>query len=139
MAAFVKFESFTTGLAQGLFQCGAGQDDLKVYLTNNTPDVVNDVNFADLPGIAAGNGYPAGGLSTNNSITSAGGVASVVGVDVVFTASGGSIGPFQYVVLYDDTAVNNPLIGYWSYGSSITLNDSETLTVDFGSSMFTIT
>lgn len=50
--------------------------------------------------------------------------------DVVFTASG-SMGPFRYAILYDDTLTGDPLIGYWDYGSSITLASGETFTVDF--------
>lgn len=138
MAAFVKFYSFTDGLAKGVFNCQT--DDLKVYLTNAAPDVANDTVKADLAEISAGNGYAAGGLSTTNAVTSALGVASVTGVDVVWTATGGTIGPFQTVVLYDDTATGDPLIGYWSYpGSPVTLQAGETFSVDFGSSMFTIT
>ena len=59
---------------------------------------------------------------------------------MVFTAAGGSIGPFRYAVLYNDTPVSpaNPLIGYWDYGSSVTLASGETFTVDFGASLFTI-
>lgn len=139
MAAFTKFYSLTEKLAQGVFDCAT--DDLKVYLTNNTPDPAADTVAADLPEIAAGNGYSAGGESTANSVTTSLGVASVVaGTDVTWTASGGPIGPFQYVVLYDDTIPGNPLIGYWAYpGGSITLQAGETFTVDFGTSMFTIT
>ena len=68
-------------------------------------------------------------------------MTTVTGVDVVFTASGGSIGPFRYVVLYNDTPTSplDPLIAYWDYASSITLLTGETFTVDFGASLFTIT
>ena len=61
------------------------------------------------------------------------GTAKVTGTDIVFTAAGGSIGPLRYAVLYNDspTSPAKPLIAWWDYGSSITLNDQETLTVDF--------
>jgi hypothetical protein len=50
--------------------------------------------------------------------------------DTVFTASGGAIGPFRYVILYNSTATNL-LIGSYDYGSNVTLNNTETFTVDF--------
>jgi hypothetical protein len=62
----------------------------------------------------------------------------LTGTVVVFTALGGSFGPFRYVILYNDTATNDPLIGWWDYGSSITCNDGETFTVDFGTSIIEI-
>lgn len=51
------------------------------------------------------------------------------GNEVVWTANGGSIGPFEYAVLYDVSAANEDLIGWWSYGSALTINDGETFTV----------
>ena len=35
-------------------------------------------------------------------------------------------------------ASNEELIGYWDYGSSITLQDEETFAVDFGASILTL-
>jgi hypothetical protein len=90
--------------------------------------------------ITAGNGYPAGGTDIQNALSETGGTATVTGVDVVWTASGGSVGPFRYVPLYNDTQTtpNKPLVAWWDYGSAVTLNNGETFTVDFGSSVFTL-
>jgi hypothetical protein len=137
MAAFNKFNAFTEHLAEKVHDLDL--DTLKVLLTNTAPVATNSVK-ADLTEIGAGNGYTAGGEDTTNSTSRASGTTSVIGVDVVWTASGGSIGPFQYVVLYNDTPASpaDPLIGWWDYGSAITLLTGETFTADFGSSMFTI-
>ena len=110
-----------------------GSDTLKVLLTNTTPVATNTVK-ANLTEISAGNGYTAGGTaaSITSSVQTSGTYKLVLG-DVVFTAAGGSIGPFRYAVLYNDTPTSpaDPLIGWYDYGSSITLADTETLTVDF--------
>lgn len=140
MASAVKFHQFKTDLAAGVHvnALNADTDVLKVYLTNTAPDQALDTLFAELAEIAAGNGYTAGGHDVQNAASTVTGTITVVGTDVVITASGGSIGPFRYVVLYNSTAVGGPLIQYWDYGSSITLADGESFTVDFGASLFTV-
>lgn len=52
--------------------------------------------------------------------------------DIVLTASG-TVAAFRYVVLYNDTPTSpaDPLIGWYDYGSDLTLNNGETFTVDF--------
>jgi hypothetical protein len=140
MAAYVKFQDMVEQLCKGKHDCAAAGHTFKVMLTNTAPIVTNTVK-ADLTEIAAGNGYTAGGVDVQNDITETGGTATVTAVDVVITASGGTIGPFRYVVLYNDsqTVPAKPLIGYWDYGSSISLLTGESLTVDFGSnSLFTL-
>jgi hypothetical protein len=132
MAVFNKFNSFSEAVAEGLHNLGS--NTLKIMLTNSAPLATNTVK-ANLTDISAGNGYTAGGTAvtiTASSQTS--GLYKLVGNDVVFTASGGSIGPFRYAVLYNDTASNDELIGWWDYGSSITLLTGETLTVDLDAS-----
>lgn len=131
MASFQKFEAFVENLAEGKFNLGS--DTLKVYLTNATPDTAADAVKADLAEISAGNGYTAGGnQATVSSSAQSGGTYKLVLADpATWTASGGSIGPFRYSVLYSDTATSDELIGYWDYGSSITLSAGETFKVDF--------
>lgn len=138
MAAFNKYEVFTEHLAEKVHDLDL--DTLKVLLSNTAPNAATHAVKADATEISAGNGYSAGGTDANNATSRSGGTTSVTGVDIVFTASGGSIGPFRYAILYNDTPASpaDPLIGWWDYGSSITLNNGETFTTDFGSSLFTL-
>lgn len=108
-------------------------DTLKVMLTNTVPLATNQV-FADLTEITAQNGYSAGGsVATVTSSSQTSGTYKLVLADVSFVASGGSFGPFRYAVLYNDTPTSpaDPLIGWWDYGSSISVNNGETFTVDY--------
>lgn len=128
MATFNKFNSFVEALAEKAHNLGS--DTLKFLLTNTAPSASNSVK-ADLTEISAGNGYTAGGTAaTISSSSQTSGTYKLVLADVVFTASGGSIGPFRYAVLYNDTAASDELIGYYDYGSSITLASGETFTID---------
>lgn len=129
MATFTKFNSFVEAVAEKVHNLGS--DTLKVMLTNSAPAAANTVK-ADITEISSGNGYTAGGTqATQTSSAQSAGVYKLVCADVVFTASGGSIGPFRYAVLYNDTAASDELIGYWDYGSAITLTTGGTFTVDF--------
>lgn len=132
MASFNKFDSFVEYLAEGVMNLGS--DTFKVMLTNTAPTSSNSVK-ADLTEISAGNGYTAGGntASITSSSQTSGTYKLVLADPATWTATGGSIGPLRYAVLYDDTPSSpaKPLIGWWDYGSSITLNANETFTVDF--------
>lgn len=138
MAAFNKFQTFVTDLSSGVHNLGT--DTLKIYLSNDAPDAATDKVKADLAEIAGGNGYVSGGAEIQNVGNSVNGTFTLTGTDVTWIAAGGAVGPFRYVVLYNDTPTspNDPLIGWWDYGSSITLQDTESFTVDFGASIFTI-
>ncbi len=129
MAAFNRFNSLTEDLAEKIHNLGS--DTLKVMLTNTAPSAANSVK-ADITEISAGHGYTAGGTAVTITASSqTGGTYKLVGNDVVFTASGGSIGPLRYAVLYNSTPAAGNLIGWWDYGSALTLADGSTLTVDF--------
>lgn len=128
MASFVKFNSFVEAVAEKVHNLGS--DTLKVALTNTAPNAT-DTQLSAITQISNGNGYTTGGTAaTISSSSQTSGTYKLVLADVVFTASG-SMGPFRYAVLYNDTATNDELIGYWDYGSSVTLAASETFTVDF--------
>jgi len=128
----VKFNAFVENQWNSKMDWDA--DVFKVMLTNTAPVATNSVK-ADLTEITAGNGYTAGGTATTITTSRTTGTLTVSGTQVVFTAAAGTIGPFRYAVLYDDTITTpaDPLVSFWDYGSSITLNDSETFTVMFSS------
>lgn len=131
MASFNKFQPFVEKLAEKTFNLGS--DTLKLALSNTAP--VNTQSVFDSgtnhPPPAAANGYTSGGNTiTISSSTQTSGTYKLVLADSVFTAAGGSIGPFRYAILWDDTAALDELIGWWDYASSITLLVGETFTWD---------
>ena len=136
MASYVKFQPFVEALAEKVHNLGA--DTLKVALTNTAPNA-SDATLSQITQIANGNGYTTGGTqATISSSAQTSGTYKLVLNDVVFTASG-SLGPFRYAVLYNDTASNDELIGSWDYGSSVTLASGDTFTVDFDGSAGVLT
>lgn len=130
MATFNKYQCFVENLAEKVHNLGS--DTLKIALTNTAPAATDTVwNTTVYPAPTSANGYTAGGNTlTVTSSAQTSGTYKLVVSDSVFTAAGGAIGPFRYVVLYNSTA-SGAVIGYYDYGSSITLNDTETFTVDF--------
>jgi hypothetical protein len=127
MAAFSKFNAFVEHLAEKVHNLGA--DQLVIALSNVAPVAGNSV-LADITEISYTN------LSSRNVTTSSSsqtsGTYKLVLADLVLTASG-AVGPFRYVVLYNDTPTSpaDPLICWFDYGSSIALANGETFTVDF--------
>lgn len=129
MATFNKFNSFVENVAEKVHNLGS--DTLKVVLTNSAPVAANTV-LANITQIANGNGYTTGGTqAVQSSSAQVSGTYKLVLADVLFSASGGSIGPFQYAVLYNDTATNDELIGWYDYGTGLTITTGNNFLVDF--------
>lgn len=118
---------------------------LKYALTNTAPNAATNTVLADITQIAATGGYTAGAgggyAVAGVTYTETGGVATLSHTDLVITAAGGSVGPFRYTVLYNDTATSpaDALIGYLDYGSALTLADTETLTIDLTTGVLQVT
>jgi len=131
VASFNKFNSFVEAVAEKVHNLGS--DTLTVALTAaaNAP-TATDTQLSDLTEISYTNCSSRAITTSTSSQTS--GTYKLVLTDLVLTASGGNVGPFRYVVIYNDTATNDELIGYYDYGSEITLADGETLTIDFDAS-----
>jgi hypothetical protein len=125
MATYNKFNPFTK--AVGDKKHNLSSDSLKIALTNSAPSAANAV-LADITEISYTN-LSARAVTTTSFNTSSGTVKLIL-ADLVLTASG-AVATFRYVVLYNDTATNDELIGWWDYGSALTMANGETFTVDF--------
>jgi hypothetical protein len=134
MATYNKFQSFVEALAEKIHNLGS--DTLKVALTNSAPSAAN-TQLSDITQITYTNLSSRTLVTSSSSQTS--GVYALVIADLVLTASGGSVGPFRYIVIYNDTATNDELVAWFDYGSAITMADNETLTLDFGANLLTLT
>lgn len=131
MAVFNKFNDYVEQESKAIHNWAA--HTFKVALTNSAPLATNTI-LADITQIAATGGYVAGGYALDSIVlTETAGVAKLTIADEVITATGGSIGPFRYAVIYNDSATSPAaaLVCSYDYGSSITLADGESFTLDF--------
>jgi hypothetical protein len=142
MATFQKFNAFSEHLAEGVHNFSSDATctiTVALCATANAPTASNSV-LGDLTQIAYTNLSSRVVAVSTSAQTS--GTYKLVLNDLVLTASGGSVAAFQYVVLYNDdpTSPADPLIAFFDYGSAVTLNDGETLTLDFDGTngLFTI-
>lgn len=128
MVAFNKIYSFVEALAEKVHNLGS--DQLKIALCDAAhAPVTGNTKLSDLTEISYTN------LSSRNVTTTSsaqsGGTYKLTLVDLVLLASGGSVAPFRYAVLYNDTAANDELIAWFDYGSDLTLVSGNSFTVDF--------
>jgi hypothetical protein len=136
MAAFNKIGGFVEHLAEKVHNLGS--DAITVALSNTAPGSettpptgstaaailanVTQISYTNL----------SSRVCTISTSAQSGGLYSLVIADLVLTASG-AVGPFRYIYVYNDTPTSpaDPLIGYYDYGSSISLASGETFTLDF--------
>lgn len=133
MATLNKFNCFVENLSEKVHDLGS--DQLVIALTNSAPVATNTI-LTDITEISYTNISSRNITTTSSSQTS--GTYKLVLADLTLTASG-SVGPFRYVVLYNDTAASDNLIGWADYGASITMNNLETFVIDFDQSLGAIT
>ena len=134
MAAYNKFQDYAEQLNRAVHNWAT--HTFKAAFTNTAP-VATNAALADLTQISSGGGYTAGaggGFALDTvTLSETTGTAKVTIADEVFTATGASVGPLRYVPIYNDTASSpaDALVCWYDYGSSITLADTETFTIDF--------
>lgn len=136
MVAFTKLPGFVEHLAEKVHNLGS--DQLVIALSNTAPGsestppngstaacILANVTQISYTNLSSRN-------VTTGSSAQTGGTYKLTLTDLVLSATG-AVGPFRYVYLYNDTPTSpaDPLIGYWDYGSSISLANGETFTIDF--------
>jgi hypothetical protein len=135
MATFNKVNDFVLNAVHNM---DLASDQVVVALSNTAPGSESPNPATDGNGVLANvtqvsyTNLSSRSVTTSSS-TQTSGTYKLVLADITLTSSGGSTGPFRYVYIYDDTVTSpaDPLIGYYDYGSSLTLNDGDSLTVDF--------
>lgn len=138
MATYNKFNQTVEDWQEGVYTSSTDQFTVALTAGANAPVATNSV-LANLTEIAYTN------LSSRNLTTSTSGQTSgtftQLFADLVLTASGGAVATFRYVVIYNNTPASplDPLLSFYDFGTDLTLADSETLTVDFTTSTYTVT
>jgi len=135
MATYNKFQDFIRALGEK--EHDLHDDTLKAYLSNAAPSASADTVKTDCAEISNENGYTAP-VDIQNTYTETDGTGTLVAVDITITADGGTVGPFRYVLIYNDTHASDGLVCWHDYGSELTLQASEEFVIDFGASLFTI-
>lgn len=141
MATFTKINDFVEAVAEKKHNLAS--DTLTVALSNTAPASETSNPTADGNGVLANvtqisyTNLSARAITTTSSSQTSG-TYSLVLEDLTLTASG-SVGPFRYVYIYNDTATNDELIGVYDYGSSITMANTETFKIDFTDSQTLLT
>lgn len=128
MASFNKFNSFVEALAEKVHNLGSDQLVVALTASANAP-VATNTQLSDLTEIDYTN-CSSRDITTSASAQSSG-TYKLTLTDLTLTATGGAIAAFQYIVIYNDTATNDELIGWYDYGSALTLAEGESLTIDF--------
>lgn len=135
MASFNKVNDFIANVVHSI---NLSSDQITVALSDTAPSsettdpttdgngIIGNVTEIDYSNLSSRD-------VTTTSSSQSSGTYKLVLQDLTVTASGGSVGPFRYLYLYDDTVTSpaDPIIGYYDYGSSLTLNDGDSFTFDF--------
>jgi hypothetical protein len=142
VAAFNKINLFSQDLSRGVHNFTSGAQTFDVELSNTATVATNHL-YGDISAneVVNGGGYTTGGAASAISDSSTAGVETVSAASVTWTGSGGGFGPFRYATVYNFTVSSplKPLVAWFDYGSSISLNAGDTFQVSWASGFFTVT
>ena len=142
MATYTKYETFIENLANKLIDAFGTTDTWRAVIHTDAPVVATDNALSDLTEIGGSNGYNTGGENITYNSTRSGATLTATAVDVVWTAVTGNLGSSttgRYFSIYDDTSTGNNLLCSYDYAATFTVAVGETMTLDFGASLFTMT
>lgn len=129
MASFLKFQKFVEALAEKKHNLGA--DQIKIALSNVAPDPATDGVLADITEIDY-TGLSAREVTTTSS-SQAAGLYKLILASLTLTASG-DIDQFRYIILYNDTAAADDLIGYYDNVDPIDMVAADEFDINFSPS-----
>lgn len=132
MVAYVKFDQFVEDLAHKVHDLAAPGDQLEIALSNTLPVAGNSI-LGNITEISYAN-LSARAITKTSSAQTAG-VYKLTLTDLVLTATG-AVATFQYVVVFNQTPASplDPLLGFYDHGSTVTLANGETYTIDWDDS-----
>tara|TARA_R110000772_G_scaffold99174_1_gene198773 strand:- start:49198 stop:49626 length:429 start_codon:yes stop_codon:yes gene_type:complete len=142
MATYTKYETYVEHLSNSTIDAFGTTDLFKAAITTDAPVVATDDALVNTTQIAGNNGYTTGGDDIQNDSTRTGLTITFTAVDVVWTATTGNLGTSttgRYFVIHDDTSITDKLMCYFDYGGTFTVAVGETMTLDFGASLYTLT
>src|ERR1043166_4876185 len=127
MTAFNKFNSFVEAIAEKVHNLQSDSLVVALCAAANAPVATNS-QLSNLTQVSYTN-LSSRALTVSSSAQTSG-TYKLVLADLTLTASG-TVAGFRYIVIYNDTATNDELIGYYDYGSDLVLNNGESLLIDF--------
>lgn len=125
MASFNKFNSFVEAVAEKVHNLGS--DSLVIALSNTIP-VATNTQLSNITQVSYTNLSSRAITTTSSAQTS--GTYKLVLSDVTLTATG-NVATFRYVIIYNSTATNSELIGWYDYGSALSMVSGDSLLIDF--------
>jgi len=133
--SFNKYNIFVADICNKVHNLGA--DTLKIALSNTAPSAAH-VILTDVTAVSLANAtsvpasFAPGAMTSTQTSGTYKLILTSATTNLVITATG-AVGPFRYIILYNDTPTSpvDPLIGWWDYGSAITLQSGDTFTIDW--------
>ena len=114
-------------------------DTLKLAFTNTAPTTATHV-YADISSPLALTNMATSPALSGVTYTQSTGTATLGCSTWNGTSQTGDFGPFRYIVVYDDTATSKNILGWYDYGSELTLNgaNGDQISLTFASGLATL-